>query len=85
MAATSALAHAGLNAGAKVTAALEEAFGLQERRLVFERKVLAGYGNMSEPTALSVLDRALKERCTGRRFISALGPGFTASFVTMMH
>jgi predicted naringenin-chalcone synthase len=33
---------------------------------------------------LFVLQRALEEKFTGRRFISSLGPGFTASFLTML-
>ena len=71
--------------GAKVVAALEPAFGLAEGRLQNERKILAGYGNMSAPTVLFVLKETLAARASGRRFLGALGPGFTASFITMMH
>ena len=70
--------------GAKVILALEEAFSLQTGSLQQEREILAGYGNMSAPTVLFVLERALAERFSGRRFISSLGPGFTASFITML-
>ncbi len=70
--------------GAKVIAALEQAFELGQGHLQHERAVLADYGNMSSPTVLFVLNRALEEKFTGRRFISALGPGFTASFLTML-
>lgn len=70
--------------GAKVITALEAAFELQTGTLADERAVLAGYGNMSAPTVLFVLKRALEKRSSGRRFISALGPGFTASFITML-
>jgi len=70
--------------GAKVILALEGAFGLQTGRLSSERAVLRDYGNMSAPTVLFVLERALAEDCSGRRFISSLGPGFTASFLTML-
>ncbi len=71
--------------GAKVIAALEPAFELGEGRLVNERKVLAGFGNMSAPTVLFVLKECLSVPTKGRRFLCALGPGFTASFLTMVH
>jgi alkylresorcinol/alkylpyrone synthase len=70
--------------GAKVILALETAFGLQAGRLANERAVLSGYGNMSAPTVMFVLERALKEKFSGRRFVGALGPGFTAGFLTML-
>ena len=70
--------------GAKVIAALEPAFGLETGRLVAERKILGGFGNMSAPTVLFVLKEALKKPSSGRRFLGALGPGFTASFMTMV-
>lgn len=70
--------------GAKVITALEEAFALQGGRLRHEREILANYGNMSAPTVLFVLDRAGPNRFAGRRFISSLGPGFSASFLTML-
>ena len=69
--------------GAKVIDALETAYNLQTGSLMNEREILADYGNMSAPTALFVLERALKVPFSGRRMISALGPGFTASFFTM--
>ena len=70
--------------GAKVITALETAFDLKTGRLVDERRILANYGNMSAPTVLFVLNEGLKENFTGRRFVSALGPGFTAGFLTML-
>jgi alkylresorcinol/alkylpyrone synthase len=70
--------------GTKVIAAIETAFDLESGRLADERKILAGYGNMSAPTVLFVLNEGLKENFTGRRFVSALGPGFTAGFLTML-
>jgi alkylresorcinol/alkylpyrone synthase len=71
--------------GAKVITALESAFQLEQGQLQDEREVLAGHGNMSAPTVLFVLKRALERPFSGRRFVSALGPGFTASFMTMLH
>jgi alkylresorcinol/alkylpyrone synthase len=70
--------------GAKVISALETAFGLGQGALERERAVLAGYGNMSAPTVLFVLERALAQPFSGRRLVSALGPGFTASFATLL-
>jgi alkylresorcinol/alkylpyrone synthase len=70
--------------GTKVIQALETAFELAEGQLQNERKILAGYGNMSAPTVLFVLKEALAQPWSGRRFIGSLGPGFTASFMTMV-
>ncbi len=70
--------------GAKVIVALETAFSLEQGQLVNERKILSEFGNMSAPTVLFVLEQGLKEDFTGRRFVSALGPGFTAGFLTML-
>jgi alkylresorcinol/alkylpyrone synthase len=71
--------------GAKVILALEQAFATGAGRLASERDVLENYGNMSAPTVLFVLARELETPTPGRRFVSALGPGFTASFITMLH
>jgi alkylresorcinol/alkylpyrone synthase len=70
--------------GTKVIAAIETAFDLETGKLADERRILANYGNMSAPTVLFVLNEGLKENFTGRRFVSALGPGFTAGFLTML-
>jgi alkylresorcinol/alkylpyrone synthase len=70
--------------GAKVITALEMAFGLEQGQLQVERDILARYGNMSAVTVLFVLHKALEQAFSGRRFLSALGPGFTASFITML-
>jgi alkylresorcinol/alkylpyrone synthase len=70
--------------GAKVIVALETAFSLRQGSLVNERKILENFGNMSAPTVLFVLEQGLAEEFTGRRFVSALGPGFTAGFMTML-
>jgi len=69
--------------GAKVIQALEQAFELEQGALQDERSVLAGYGNMSAPTVMFVLKKALAAKASGRRFVGSLGPGFTASFLTM--
>ncbi len=66
--------------GAKVLAALEEAFDLADGRLDDARGVLRDYGNMSAATLLFVLERALRAGTAGRLLLTALGPGFTAAF-----
>ncbi len=70
--------------GAKVITALEEAFTLQDGTLQPERKILKNFGNMSAPTVLFVLNETLRNKQPGRRFMGALGPGFTASFMTLL-
>ena len=67
--------------GAKVLSAIESALGLDGGALRHERAVLRDYGNMSAPTLLFVLKRALEGGLTGPVALAALGPGFTASFL----
>ena len=69
--------------GAKVLDALEEAFGLGRGSLAASRAVLRDYGNMSAVTVLFVLRRILDADRKGRWLLSALGPGFTAAFLTL--
>ena len=69
--------------GAKVVSALEAALDLGQGELDIEREVLADYGNMSAPTVLFVLERALKRQTPERLFLSSLGPGFTASGLSL--
>lgn len=69
--------------GAKVLDAIEAALELQKGTLRDEREVLRGHGNMSAPTALFVLERVLKRGLRGPAVLSALGPGFTASFLAL--
>ena len=69
--------------GAKVLEAMEKALDLGQGALTFEREVLADHGNMSSPTALFVLDRALKGGARGDLILTAFGPGFTATCVAL--
>lgn len=69
--------------GAKVLSAIETALGLRRGALSAEREILREFGNMSAPTALFVLERSLKAGLNGEAILSALGPGFTASFVAI--
>jgi alkylresorcinol/alkylpyrone synthase len=79
------LAHPG---GTKVLDALERAFGIAPGSLEDSRAVLREYGNMSSVTVLFVLDRALRRGALAngswrRAILSAMGPGFTAAFVSL--
>jgi alkylresorcinol/alkylpyrone synthase len=65
----------------KVLSAMETALGLDAGTLANERAVLRGHGNMSSPSVLFVLAHALAQDARGPAVLSALGPGFTASFV----
>jgi alkylresorcinol/alkylpyrone synthase len=69
--------------GTKVVAALERAFSLQQGALDHERAVLADFGNMSAPTALFVLDRVVRSQLAPRTLLTAMGPGFSASCVSL--
>jgi len=69
--------------GTKVVEALESALDLGQGALDHERAVLADHGNMSAPTVLYVLDRARHAGLPPRSVMTALGPGFTASTVTL--
>lgn len=69
--------------GARVIEALEAALDLGQGALDAEREVLAEHGNMSGPTVLFVLDRLRRRGLPRRSVLTALGPGFTASSVTL--
>lgn len=66
---------------AKVLAAIETALGLEPEALCDERAVLRDYANMSSPSVLFVLKRALAGGWSGPAVLAAMGPGFTASFL----
>ncbi|CAN5324449.1 type III polyketide synthase [soil metagenome] len=69
--------------GMKVIEAIESCLSLGQGALDHERHVLSDRGNMSAPTVLYVLDRARKAGLPSRSVVTALGPGFTASTVTL--
>jgi alkylresorcinol/alkylpyrone synthase len=69
--------------GQKVIAALERSLCLDQGSLDHERAVLENHGNMSAPTALFVLERVIEAGLPRRSALTALGPGFTASCVTL--
>jgi alkylresorcinol/alkylpyrone synthase len=69
--------------GAKVLDAIEASLELQKGTLRDEREVLRRHGNMSAPSVLFVLERALRGGLRGPAVLAALGPGFTASFLAL--
>lgn len=71
--------------GAKVVDAMESALALNKGSLDLEREVLWCHGNMSAPTVLFVLDKLRKQEMPPLSILTALGPGFTASTLTLRH
>ena len=69
--------------GMKVIDAMEASLSMDQGALDHERTVLGDHGNMSAPTVLYVLDRARQAGLPSRSVVTALGPGFTASTVTL--
>jgi alkylresorcinol/alkylpyrone synthase len=69
--------------GAKVLDALEDSLEMQRGSLEDSRATLRDYGNMSAATALFVLARMKPRLATQRTLLSALGPGFSASFLML--
>lgn len=69
--------------GRKVLESIEMAMDLPPMSLDHERDVLRSYGNMSAPTALFVLERVLDAKVPERALVTALGPGFSISTVSL--
>ena len=59
--------------------AIETALALPPGELDLERDVLRGFGNMSAPTVLFVLDRLIGRGLPERALMTAFGPGFTCA------
>jgi alkylresorcinol/alkylpyrone synthase len=69
--------------GTRVLEAIETALELEDGTFAVERSVMRDFGNMSSPTVLFVLERILAQGFAGTALLTALGPGFTASFATL--
>ena len=69
--------------GTKVLQAVESTLELQTGTLRDEREVLRTHGNMSAPTVLFVLERALRRGLRGPALLAAMGPGFTVSLAAL--
>lgn len=80
---THVVAHPG---GPKVLSAYAESLGLPAGAFRHSAAVLREYGNMSSPTCLFVLERALAAgdiRAGDTAVLAALGPGFASEYVLM--
>jgi alkylresorcinol/alkylpyrone synthase len=69
--------------GTKVLEAIETALVLPTGTLDHERSVMREFGNMSAPTVMFVLERAIAAGLPANAVLAALGPGFTATFVAL--
>jgi alkylresorcinol/alkylpyrone synthase len=69
--------------GRKVLEAAQTALAVSQDELRHAWDILAEYGNMSSPTALFVLQRALSAGASGLHLLAAFGPGFTVSFALL--
>ncbi|HMI40677.1 MAG TPA: type III polyketide synthase [Sphingomicrobium sp.] len=68
--------------GVKVLDAIESSLSVP--RLDVERQVLKDFGNMSAPTVFFVLDRLISRGLPHRTLLTALGPGFTFSALSLL-
>ena len=75
---TGFLLHPG---GAKILKTVQKLLSLSDEDLALSVSVLRDFGNMSSPTALFALDRAVKSGASGPHLLVAFGPGFSAYFV----
>jgi alkylresorcinol/alkylpyrone synthase len=75
---TGFLLHPG---GAKILKTAQKVLGLSRSDLALSASILRDFGNMSSPTALFALDRAVKSGARGPHLLMAFGPGFSAYFV----
>lgn len=69
--------------GPRVMDAIERALSLKPDALRHSRSTLRDYGNMSAPTVLFVLQRALADGSRGRHLMMSFGPAFTVTFVVL--
>lgn len=69
--------------GTKVVEAMEITLSMRPGTLDHERAILSEFGNMSSPTVLFVLERAIQAGLPARSAMIAMGPGFTASCITL--
>ena len=56
---------------------------MPEGTLDLEREVLHDHGNMSAPTVMFVAERLIERGLPPRTLMTAFGPGFTCSALTL--
>ncbi len=67
--------------GPKILSAAEEGLNLPPAALAVSRAVFAGYGNMSSPTVLFILDRLRRANAPRPCVALGFGPGLVAEAV----
>ncbi len=77
---TGFLLHPG---GAKILKTAQRVLGIARSDLALSASILRDFGNMSSPTALFALDRAINQDAKGPQLLIAFGPGFSAYFVAV--
>jgi alkylresorcinol/alkylpyrone synthase len=74
------LCHPG---GAKVIDELESVFQRPAGQMIESREILKNFGNMSAPTVLFVLEKAMDQGLQGPSLLSTFGPGFTTAMTIL--
>jgi alkylresorcinol/alkylpyrone synthase len=69
--------------GAKILKTIQKLLGLSREDLAYSWDVLRDFGNMSSPTALFGLARAMHAGARGPHLLTAFGPGFSAYFIAV--
>jgi alkylresorcinol/alkylpyrone synthase len=69
--------------GAKILKTIQKLLRLSREDLAYSWEVLRDFGNMSSPTALFGLARAVHAGAQGPHLLTAFGPGFSAYFVAI--
>jgi alkylresorcinol/alkylpyrone synthase len=69
--------------GAKILKTIQKLLRLSREDLAYSWDVLRDFGNMSSPTALFGLARAMHTGARGPHLLTAFGPGFSAYFVAI--
>lgn len=69
--------------GAKILKTIQELLQLSREDLAYSWDVLRDFGNMSSPTALFGLARAVHAGARGPHLLTAFGPGFSAYFLAI--
>jgi alkylresorcinol/alkylpyrone synthase len=69
--------------GSKILQTIAKVLGLGREELAHSWEVLREFGNMSSPTALFTLKRAIDAETRGPHLLAAFGPGFSAYFLVI--
>lgn len=69
--------------GAKILKTIQKLLRLSREDLAYSWEVLRDFGNMSSPTALFALAKAVHAGARGPHLLTTFGPGFSAYFVAI--